>query len=54
MSQQLIVKCNVTINTPASKVWEVLVKPQFIKQWDELPEEFGEAASQKIKELAER
>jgi uncharacterized protein YndB with AHSA1/START domain len=42
MSQELIVKRNLSINAPASKVWEVLVKPQFIRQWDELPDDFGE------------
>ncbi len=42
MSKSLIVKNNVRIDAPLSRVWEVLTKPQYIRQWDELPEDFGD------------
>lgn len=41
MSQQSIVKDKIEINAPAEKVWAVLTKPEFIGQWDELPENYG-------------
>ncbi|MCR8845631.1 SRPBCC domain-containing protein [Paenibacillus sp. SC116] len=41
MSKQLIVHNEVVIDAPASAVWEVLVNPQYIKQWDDLPEGYG-------------
>lgn len=43
-SQQLIATHQVQISSPVSKVWEVLVKPEYIRQWDDVPESF-EAAS---------
>ncbi|TVX93818.1 SRPBCC domain-containing protein [Paenibacillus agilis] len=43
MNKQLIVHNEVSIDAPASAIWEVLVNPQFIKQWDDLPEDFGSA-----------
>jgi uncharacterized protein YndB with AHSA1/START domain len=33
---------SVEIKAPAAKVWEVLVKPDFIQQWDEVPEGYGD------------
>ena len=42
MSKSLIVKNNIRINAPVSRVWEVLIKPEYIRQWDELPEDFGD------------
>lgn len=42
MSKSLIVKNHVRINAPISRVWEVLTKPQYIRQWDVLPEDFGD------------
>jgi uncharacterized protein YndB with AHSA1/START domain len=33
---------SVEINAPAAKVWDVLVKPGFIRQWDEVPEGYGD------------
>jgi uncharacterized protein YndB with AHSA1/START domain len=43
MTQQLLVRDSITINASATSVWNVLVRPQYIRQWDELPEDFGEA-----------
>lgn len=42
MSGQLIVKDQITIDAPVSKVWEVLVAPKYIRQWDDLPEGFDD------------
>lgn len=38
MTQQLIVKDEIFIPSPPSIVWEVLVNPKYVAQWDELPE----------------
>lgn len=43
----LTVKESITIQAPAARVWEVLITPKYIRQWDELPEGFGEEAMQK-------
>lgn len=42
MTQQLLVKDSITINAPAASIWHVLVQPWYVRQWDELPEDFGE------------
>jgi uncharacterized protein YndB with AHSA1/START domain len=42
MDQQLIVKEEVWIEAPVSKVWEVLIAPKYIRQWDDLPADFGD------------
>ena len=42
MSKSLIVKHSTRIDAPLNRVWEVLTKPQYIRQWDELPEDFGD------------
>ena len=42
MSKSLIVKNNIRIDAPVSRVWEVLTKPEYIRQWDSLPEDFGD------------
>jgi uncharacterized protein YndB with AHSA1/START domain len=39
-TEKLIVKDQVEINASIDKVWEVLVNPDFIKQWDDLPENY--------------
>jgi uncharacterized protein YndB with AHSA1/START domain len=39
MTKQFIID-QVEINAPAEKVWEVLTKTEYYKQWDELPEDF--------------
>lgn len=43
MEDSLLVKKTISIKAPPSKVWEVLTRPEFIKQWDELPDDFGNA-----------
>lgn len=40
MSKQLIVKDEIFIEAPVEKVWEVLVLPEYVKKWDELPEDY--------------
>lgn len=42
MSKSLIVKHSIRIDAPLNRVWEVLTKPQYIRQWDDLPEDFGD------------
>ena len=42
MSKSLIVKNNIRIDAPVTRVWEVLTKPEYIRQWDSLPEDFGD------------
>jgi uncharacterized protein YndB with AHSA1/START domain len=42
MSKSLIVKNNIRIDAPVARVWDVLTKPEYIRQWDELPEDFGD------------
>ena len=37
-----IVKHKVLIEAPIAKVWEVLIAPKFIRQWDSLPEDFAD------------
>lgn len=39
MAKQFIID-QVEINAPVEKVWEVLTKTAYYKQWDELPEDF--------------
>jgi uncharacterized protein YndB with AHSA1/START domain len=43
---------SIEIKAPAAKVWEVLVKPDFIRQWDEVPEGYGEAPLNMGSEMA--
>ena len=40
MTNILIVKDEVHIEATPLKVWEVLMNPEFIAQWDELPENY--------------
>lgn len=42
MEKSLIVKNNIRIDAPVSRVWEVLTQPRYIRQWDGLPEDFGD------------
>ncbi|MDF2814226.1 MAG: hypothetical protein K0Q81_426 [Paenibacillus sp.] len=42
MSSQLIANKEISIQALAANVWEVLVKPDFIKQWDDVPEDYKE------------
>ncbi len=47
----LIVKGHTNIDASAGKIWEVLTKPKFIRQWDELPDDFSD--NDKLKEGTE-
>jgi len=42
MSKSLVVKHSIRINATPSRVWEILTKPEYIRQWDKLPEDFGD------------
>ena len=43
MQQKLIVTDQIKIAAPAEKVWEILTNPFYMRQWEEMPENFGEA-----------
>ena len=38
--EELIAKNQIIIDAPIAKVWEVLIAPKFIRQWDSLPQDF--------------
>lgn len=40
MTSQLIVKDEIIIEASPTKVWDVLVTPKYVAQWDELPEDY--------------
>jgi uncharacterized protein YndB with AHSA1/START domain len=40
MAQDLTVRKEIRIEAPVSKVWEVLIAPKYIRQWDDLPQDF--------------
>ncbi|TDE18169.1 SRPBCC domain-containing protein [Dyadobacter psychrotolerans] len=40
--KELIVESKTIIDAPVNKVWEVLIAPKFIRQWDSLPEDFAD------------
>jgi len=42
MSKDLVVKHSIKIEASPNRVWEVLTKPLYIRQWDKLPEDFGD------------
>lgn len=42
MAQSLLVREEILIEAPISKVWEVLVAPKYIRQWDDLPQDFDD------------
>ncbi|MFL9843930.1 SRPBCC family protein [Flavobacterium rhizosphaerae] len=42
MSKDLVVKHSIKINAPVTRVWEILTRPEYIRQWDKLPENFGD------------
>lgn len=42
MSEQLTARNEIIIDEAPAKVWEVLISPRYIRQWDDLPEGFGE------------
>jgi len=39
--KSLIVKDQIQINASKDKVWEVVTNPEFIKQWDDIPENYS-------------
>lgn len=40
MDSRLIVNGEILIDASPEKVWEVLTKPKYVAQWDELPEDY--------------
>ncbi|QYJ68031.1 SRPBCC domain-containing protein [Flavobacterium litorale] len=42
MSQSLIVENSIRIDAPVIRVWEVLTKSHYVRQWKNLPEDFGD------------
>ncbi|TDL85882.1 SRPBCC domain-containing protein [Vibrio vulnificus] len=40
MTEQLIVRDEILIDANSQKVWEVLTKPKYVAEWDELPENY--------------
>lgn len=44
MDHDLIVKNYLQIDATPEKVWDVLTNPRYIRQWDKLPEDFGDEA----------
>lgn len=42
MAQELIVSKEILIEAPLAKVWEVLIAPKYIRQWDDLPQDFDD------------
>lgn len=40
MGQELTVSRKIMIEAPVAKVWEVLIAPKYIRQWDDLPQDF--------------
>ncbi|MCE7072138.1 SRPBCC domain-containing protein [Dyadobacter sp. CY327] len=42
MDQALTVQDQISIEAPLSKVWEILIAPKYVRQWDELPSDFGD------------
>lgn len=47
MTKKLIVKDEILIEATPSRVWEVLIKPKYVAQWDELPENYPSEAMTK-------
>jgi len=41
VTKTLIVKDKIEINASKEKVWDVLTNPYFIKQWDDIPENYS-------------
>lgn len=40
MTEKLIVNDEIVINAGPERVWEVLIKPKYVAQWDELPDNY--------------
>ncbi|MGN6418500.1 MAG: SRPBCC domain-containing protein [Pseudobacter sp.] len=43
MTNSYTVEREIIIDAPAATIWQVLTDTSFIKQWDDVPEGFGEA-----------
>lgn len=41
-AEKLIVKDQIEIVAPKERVWEVLTNPRFIKEWDDIPENYSD------------
>ena len=41
VTEKLIVKDQIEIDASKEKVWDVLTNPEFIKQWDDIPENYS-------------
>lgn len=39
-TEKFIIKDKIEINTTKDKVWDILTNPDFIKQWDDIPENY--------------
>jgi uncharacterized protein YndB with AHSA1/START domain len=48
MTKPLIVENEIVINASTEKVWEVLTNPEYITQWDDIPEGYDMNANLKI------
>lgn len=44
MNNSHTVEREIIIDAPAGTIWQVLTDTSFIRQWDDVPESFGEAA----------
>ncbi|WP_332692165.1 SRPBCC family protein [Halalkalibacter lacteus] len=42
MAEQLIVRDEILIGAIPARVWDILTKPKYVAQWDELPEDYPE------------
>lgn len=42
METSLVVKHSIRINATPKRVWDILTKPQYVRQWQQLPEDFGD------------
>ncbi len=42
MSKPFVVNEEINIHASLAKVWDVLIKPAYVKEWDELPEGYPE------------
>ena len=42
--ENLIVRKDIEIDVSPARIWEILVNPEYIRLWDELPEDFGNDA----------
>lgn len=48
---ELVVKKGILIDTSAQSVWQVLIDPQYVAKWDELPEDYPSEPMKKGSEV---